>query len=150
MKKIKYGFAALLATTMMSCGGGESTEDTTSNEENTTEEVVPQAETLEAFTKEKLAGNWLATEASGYSRDKIKGQTYTFDGDTASVYKSSGEGGMATGFYELTDGTLSVQIKKQNDDGSTSTVFCEYKGGFTADGDLKLTSNSESITLEKQ
>lgn len=152
MKKVKLSIGVFLIALMSTACGGEKKKDDKKSEEAKPEtEVVEEApvEVFEPFATEKLEGKWKVVEAAGYSRDKMKGQTYVFAGDSATIYKTWGEGGMGTGFYQITEGKLAVEFKTAGEDGSVSSMTTKYEGGFTPAG-LVLTSASERIELVKE
>ncbi len=108
--------------------------------------------TYEAFDSAKLEGNWKVIDAQAYSMDKMKGQTYSFLGDTATFFRTTGDVGMDKAYYEIDGETLNILYKKRAADNSGNiTITFDYTGGFFEGGKkLQLNANDAMITLERQ
>lgn len=158
MKKVTILMASAICFTLVSCNGEneENKEGDKSKKEKTEETVseeteeAPKEETknYDPYTKEKLQGEWEVVDAQAYSKDKMIGQTYVFEGDSATYYAGFGQKGMITGTIKIEDSKLSLTYTDKTDKG-TSTVTSTYEGGFEGDM-LYMNKMDAKITLKKK
>lgn len=141
---------SFLTMGLLACGG----EKNDKKEEQKQGQLKPKPGSekveLTAFDKAQMEGNWEVIDASGYSRDKMMGQTYSFVGDSATIYQNWGDGGMGTGFCLITPELVTIEFRTDQPDGSSTVLTAEYKGGFNGKDELHLNGNSEKIKLKRK
>ena len=146
-KKLFFAALTTLSIFAAACGGKKHNHDN-----NVPIVTQPEAKptNYEAFTKEKLQGNWKVTDAQAFSKDKMIGQTYSFVGDTATFFKNTGDAGMVTGTMAIDGATLRLSYSIKEASGSSSMTF-KYEGGFFEEGKkLQLNAMDMQVTLQKQ
>jgi hypothetical protein len=152
MKK-SFKSAALLTISisiLSSCGNSSETAESTTDTAAPIEVAPIEDVVYEPFSIEKMKGNWKATDALGYSKDKIIGKLYSFGDSSATFYASYGDGGMENAVFTIENDEVILSVSKEDPTyGGTSTMTTKYTGGFNGDK-LVLKSQSEEITLTKQ
>lgn len=153
-KNILKSFALLfIGVALFSCGEKKEEKKDSEKKEQTGEVIEePVKIEYEAFDSAKLQGNWKVIDAQAYSKDQMMGQTFSFEGDSATFFKNVGDVGMAKGTFKIDNNMLSIEYKKPDPNGGGNVrITFEFNGGFFEDGKkLQMDASDMLITLERQ
>jgi hypothetical protein len=151
---MKISIYTLILSAMIITSCSEKTNEDKKDEKKTEEPADEIKEEVkmeyQAFDSALLQGNWKVIDAQAYSKDKMMGQVYSFNADTAVFFKNTGDAGMTKGPFTIENGVLIMKWISKDKNG-TSTISFDYEGGFFEDGKkLQLNANDMMVTLEKQ